>query len=155
MRARILKSVGELDARQWNALLHDDNPFLRHAFLAALEHTGCVGTGTGWEPCYFTLSDAIGLAAAAPAFRKTHSYGEFVFDFAWAQAYARLGSRYYPKLTVAIPFTPATGPRLLVRSDLDQVQVARQLLVEMEHYTAAHSMSSIHALFVDEPARRA
>ncbi len=82
-------------------------PFLRHEFLAALEHTGCVGAGTRLgAAATITLRDEQGLAAAAPAYIKTHSYGEFVFDFAWAQAYARLGRRYYPKLTVAVPFTP-------------------------------------------------
>jgi predicted N-acyltransferase len=119
MKSVVHKSIDELNAREWNALGADRNPFLRHEFFAALEHTGCIGLQTGWDPCYFTLKDSQGLAAAVPAFRKAHSYGEFVFDFAWAQAYSRFGSRYYPKLTVAVPFTPATGPRLLVRADLD------------------------------------
>jgi uncharacterized protein len=155
MRSRVHKSIDELDARQWNSLAGNENPFLRHEFFAALERTQCVGPGTGWDPCFFTLSDKAGLAAAVPAFRKSHSYGEFVFDFAWAQAYARLGSRYYPKLTVAVPFTPATGPRLLVRSGLDYITVAKQLLTEMETYSASHSISSVHALFLDEAARDA
>jgi predicted N-acyltransferase len=155
MQSKVYKSIDELKARDWNALGVDGNPFLRHEFFAALEHTGCIGVTNGWDPCYFTLKDAAGLAAAVPAFRKTHSYGEFVFDFAWAQAYARFGSRYYPKLTVAVPFTPATGPRLLVRSDLDRATVARRLLTEIESYTASHSLSSVHALFLDEPAHQA
>ena len=90
-----------------------------------------------------------------PAFAKSHSYGEFVFDFAWAQAYARFGSRYYPKLTVAVPFTPATGPRLLVRSDLDRVATGLRLLQELETYATSHSLSSVHALFLDEPSHEA
>lgn len=155
MKSSVHKSVDELNAREWNALGGDCNPFLRHEFFAALEHTGCVGTGTGWDPCYFALTDSAGLAAAVPAFRKAHSYGEFVFDFAWAQAYSRFGSRYYPKLTVAVPFTPATGPRLLVRSDLDRGLVARRLLSDMETYAGNHSLSSVHALFLDEPAHQA
>jgi uncharacterized protein len=155
MRSTVHKSIDELNTREWNALGGDGNPFLRHEFFAALEHTGCVGTGTGWDPCYFVLKDSQGLAAAVPAFRKAHSYGEFVFDFAWAQAYSRFGARYYPKLTVAVPFTPATGPRLLVRSDLDQRIVARRLLADIESYTSGHSLSSVHALFLDEPARQA
>ncbi len=84
-----------------------------------------MGPGSGWEPRYLALHDARGLAAAAAAFVKTHSYGEFVFDFAWARAYERVGRRYYPKLTLAAPFTPATGPRLLVRADLDRGAPAR------------------------------
>jgi len=155
MQSRVHKSIDEVNAREWNALGGDTNPFVRHEFFAALEHTDCVGAGTGWDPCYFVLKDAMGLAAAVPAFRKTHSYGEFVFDFAWAQAYSRFGSRYYPKLTVAVPFTPATGPRLLVRSDLDRAVIARRLLTDIESYTTSHSLSSVHALFLDEPAHQA
>ena len=155
MRVSVHKSIDELNAREWNALGGDRNPFLRHEFFAALEHTGCIGIQTGWDPCYFTLRDSQGLAAAVPAFRKAHSYGEFVFDFAWAQAYSRFGSRYYPKLTVAVPFTPATGPRLLVRADLDRSTVARRLLADIEAYTSSHGLSSVHALFLDGSAHLA
>jgi hypothetical protein len=155
MKSAVHKSIDELNAHEWNALGGDRNPFLRHEFFAALEHTGCIGLQTGWDPCYFTLRDSRGLAAAVPAFRKAHSYGEFVFDFAWAQAYSRIGSRYYPKLTVAVPFTPATGPRLLVRADLDRPGVAKRLLADIEAYTSSHSISSVHALFLDEPAHLA
>jgi predicted N-acyltransferase len=153
MRSSIHKSIDELNPQQWNALGGDRNPFLRHEFLAALEHTRCVGGGTGWDPCYITLTDDTGLAAAVPAFIKSHSYGEFVFDFSWAQAYVRLGRHYYPKLTVAVPFTPATGARLLVRTDLDRSAVASRLLTEVETYASSHGLSSVHALFLDEPAR--
>jgi predicted N-acyltransferase len=155
MRSAVHKRIAELDARQWNALNGTNVPFLRHEFLSALEHTGCVGSRTGWEPTYFALSDARGIAAAAPAFAKTHSYGEFVFDFAWAQAYARVGRHYYPKLTIAVPFTPATGPRLLIRSDLDAAVVRKQLINAIEEHSAEHSLSSAHALFLDEPGRLA
>ncbi len=155
MQSKVHKSIDELNAREWNALGGSSNPFLRHEFFAALEHTDCIGLETGWEPRYFTLKDDKGLAAAVPAFRKTHSYGEFVFDFAWAQAYSRFGSRYYPKMTVAVPFTPATGPRLLVRPDLDHGAVASRLLADIEAYTTTRGLSSAHALFLDEPALRA
>ncbi|MDB6088959.1 MAG: hypothetical protein JWN85_1743 [Gammaproteobacteria bacterium] len=155
MRFRVHNSIDELDPRQWNALGGDRHPFLRHEFFAALEHTRCIGAGTGWEPAYLTLADDAGLAAVAPAFIKTHSYGEFVFDFAWAQAYTRVGRRYYPKLTVGVPFTPATGPRLLVRSDLDQALTAARLLKEIEGHASSRGMSSVHALFLDEPGRAA
>ena len=87
------------------------SPFTRYEFLRALEQTGCIGPGTGWQPRYLVLRDAHGPAAAVASFIKSHSYGEFVFDFAWARAYERIGRRYYPKLTVAAPFTPATGPK--------------------------------------------
>lgn len=148
-------SIDALDRGQWNALAAGGNPFVRHEFLAALEHAHCVGAGTGWEPRYLALRDAEGLAGAAAGYLKSHSYGEFVFDFAWAQGYERVGRRYYPKLTLAVPFTPATGPRLLVRPGADQATVAARLLAELEAYAAGHGLSGVHALFLDEPGRAA
>jgi predicted N-acyltransferase len=154
-KAEFRRSILGLSREEWNALAGDDSPFVRHEFLAALELAHCVGRGTGWEPCYVTLSDSRGLAAAAAAFVKTHSFGEFVFDFAWARGYERLGRRYYPKLTLATPFTPATGPRLLVRTGLDTATVAERLLGELEQHATCHGLSGVHALFLDEPARAA
>ena len=151
--AQIHDSIAGLDPAAWNALGAAANPFVRHEFLAALERTGCVGRGSGWVPRYLTLSDDRGLAAAVACFVKTHSYGEFVFDFAWARAYERIGRHYYPKLTVAAPFTPATGPRLLVRPDLEAGAVGARLLAELERHAQADGLSSVHALFLDEPAR--
>ena len=155
MRSRAHKSLESLDPRQWNALGGDRNPFLRHEFLAALEHTGCIGGHTGWDPHYLTVEDDQGLLGAVPAFIKSHSYGEFVFDFSWAQAYTGAGRRYYPKLTIAVPFTPATGSRLLVRPDADVAAVTRRLVKDIETFASSHSISSVHALFLDEPARAA
>ncbi len=153
-RVEFRSSIDELDAHEWNTL-SGAHPFARHEFLAALEHTGCLGPGTGWQPRYLLLRDAQGLAGAAATFVKSHSYGEFVFDFAWAQAYEGLGRRYYPKLTLATPFTPATGPRLLVRPGLDAAGVAAELLGALERDSAAHDLSGVHALFLDERARQA
>jgi uncharacterized protein len=153
--AEFCTSIDGLDPRQWNALAGGDHPFVRHEFLAALEHAACVGAGSGWQPCYLVLRDAHGVAGAAAAFLKSHSFGEFVFDFSWAQAYERLGRRYYPKLTLATPFTPATGPRLLVRAGLDRAAVAGRLLAALERQAAGHGLSGVHALFLDEPARAA
>ena len=96
--------MSQVEAADWNALAGTDCPFLRHEFLAALEQTGCVGTGTGWDPSHLLLHDDQGLAGAVPAYLKSHSWGEFVFDFGWAQAYARHGLNYYPKLLAAVPF---------------------------------------------------
>lgn len=155
MRSAVHKRISDIDAGQWNALNGTQVPFLRHEFFSALEHTGCVGARTGWEPRYTTLSDERGIAAAAPAFAKAHSYGEFVFDFAWAQAYARVGRNYYPKLTVSVPFTPATGPRLLIRPDLDATATAKRLIEAIQEHAAEHDLSSAHALFLDEPGRAA
>ena len=154
-RAQFHRSIEALARHEWNALGAGANPFTRHEFLAALERTRCVGRGTGWEPRYLTLSDARGLAAAAACYVKSHSYGEFVFDFAWARGYERLGRRYYPKLTLAAPFTPATGPRLLVREGPGSEQRAAQLLTELERHAMSHGLSGVHALFVDEAARAA
>jgi len=154
-RAAYHRSIEAIAPSEWNALGAGANPFTRHEFLAALERTRCVGRGSGWEPRYLTLHDAHGLAAAAACFVKTHSYGEFVFDFAWARGYERLGRRYYPKLTLAAPFTPATGPRLLVREGAGHEQRAAQLLVELENHATRHALSGVHALFLDEAARAA
>jgi len=153
VKAAVEQRVAELDPAQWNALSDGSNPFVRHAWLAALETTECVGPGTGWLPAAITLSDARGLAAAAPAYLKQHSYGEFVFDFSWAQAYARAGLAYYPKLIVAVPFTPATGPRLLVRPDLPHEATAAALLAAIEDYVVTRGLSTAHVLFPDERAR--
>jgi hypothetical protein len=151
LRVDIHQSIASLDPAGWNALATGGNPFLRHEFLSALEHGECIGPGTGWSPFIVALHDARGLAAAAPAWLKNHSYGEFVFDFAWAQAYARHGLAYYPKLVVAAPFTPATGPRLLVRGDLPRDLVAPQLIQALADAATRRGLSSVHALFV-EPA---
>jgi uncharacterized protein len=155
MLARQHTSIDQLDPQAWNALAGTEVPFLRHEFLAALEHTGCVGPGSGWTPAYITLHDAAGLAAAAPAFIKSHSYGEFVFDFSWAEAYTHFGRNYYPKLSVCVPFTPATGARLLVRPDLAASLVRRRLIKAIEDVITESRISSAHALFFDEPDREA
>lgn len=153
MQIELVARVDELPAVEWNALGDGRDPFTRHEFLATLERTGCVGGETGWTPCFVTLRDARGLAAGAPGWLKTHSYGEFVFDFAWAQAYARHRLAYYPKLVIAVPFTPATGPRLLVRQDLPRGEVAARLLGAIESVVAEQSLSSAHLLFPDEADR--
>lgn len=155
MKLAVHSSIDQIDPRQWNALAGAAQPFLRHEFLAALEHAHCVGGQRGWQPCPLTLSDEHGLAAAAAVFLKDNSFGEFVFDFAWAEAYARHGLRYYPKLTLAVPFTPATGPRLLVRAGLDHGALAAQLLEALNDLAHASQCSSAHALFLTPADREA
>jgi predicted N-acyltransferase len=147
------RGIAEFDAREWNALNTAAAPFLRHEFLATLEQTGCVGAATGWLPAPIVIRDAKGIAAAAPAYLKSHSYGEFVFDFSWAQAYARFGLSYYPKLVIGVPFTPATGPRLLVRPGLDVVVMKAQLIAQIVETAQQHGCSSVHALFADQTDR--
>ena len=155
MRTSISTSISHIDPAAWDALEAGGSPFLRHAFLATLEQTGCVGGDTGWYPAPITLHDRHGLAAAAPAYVKTHSYGEFVFDFAWAQAYARYGLEYYPKLIIGVPFTPVGGARLLVRPDLDGSKVRAQLIAAIREFAESRNLSSVHGLFVNESDREA
>ncbi len=134
MRVQVerLASLSAVEAAAWNALA-GDSPFLKHEFLFALEQSGCVGDGTTWQPCYLVARDADGLAGALPLFIKYDSHGEFVFDWGWADAYERAGRNYYPKLVAAIPFTPATGQRLLLRDGLESGVAAALLDAAREH----------------------
>ena len=144
--AQIAESVSALDAGQWDALNRAANPFVGHAFLTALEESGSVGAGTGWSPAPIIIRDADGeLAGALPAYLKSHSQGEYVFDHAWADAYERAGGRYYPKLQIAAPFSPVPGPRLLARDD----ETALKLLRAAESVVLQNGLSSAHATFVD------
>ena len=114
--ARISDGVSAIPAADWDACAGAANPFVGHTFLSILEESGSVGPGTGWQPLPIIVDGADGRpAAVAPAYAKSHSQGEYVFDHAWADAWERAGGNYYPKLQVAAPFTPAPGPRLLLR----------------------------------------
>jgi predicted N-acyltransferase len=144
---RELHSIDEVPAADWNALEGTGCPFLRHEFLAALEHAGCVGKRTGWTPAYLAATEQGRLVAATPAYRKSHSWGEFVFDFGWAQAYERHGLAYYPKLICAVPFSPINSPRLLFAPGRRDLQ--RLLIQELQDRCAWESASSAHALFID------
>lgn len=141
-RIRIIDSIHDVPAQQWDALAGDD-PFLSHAFLGALESTGCVGADTGWAPCHLLLERGNRVAAAMPLYMKTHSYGEYVFDWAWADAYQRHGLRYYPKLVSAVPFTPVTGSRLLAADAADR----RHLIDGALEFASRAQLSSMHCLF--------
>src|SRR5882757_4095074 len=113
---RIIDRIAEIPADSWDACAGADNPFLSHAFLDALEESGSATAETGWLPQHLALEDAGGqILGVAPLYLKGHSYGEYVFDHGWADAYERAGGRYYPKLQVAVPFTPVPGPRLMLR----------------------------------------
>lgn len=140
---RIVESLGAIPASLWDALV-GDYPFLRHAFLRALETSGCVGKSAGWEPRFITLWHADALLGAMPLYRKTHSYGEYVFDWAWADAYARHGLAYYPKLVCAVPFTPVAGPRLLAPTPT----LRRALIDAALDDAKASGASSLHCLFL-------
>ena len=114
---RAADAIAAIPAAAWDACAGDDNPFVRHAFLAALEASGCATAESGWTPSHLVAEDETGrVVACAPVYLKSHSYGEYVFDWGWAEAWTKAGRRYYPKLQCAVPFTPVTGPRLLVHS---------------------------------------
>lgn len=150
----ICEEPSALPALAWDNLLAEQaspTPFMRHAFLAALHASGSAKASTGWQPCYLLLRDQDALVAACVLHAKTHSWGEYVFDFSWAQAFQRHGRRYYPKLVGAIPFTPVAGTRLLARD-----APARSALIEaIEGFARKAKVSSVHCLFVDEQDRRA
>jgi uncharacterized protein len=153
--AREYSSIDALPAAQWNALAGTGCPFLRHEFLAALEHNGCVDPSNGWTTAHIALLDGGKLVAAAPAYYKAHSWGEFVFDFAWAQAYERNGLRYYPKLVCAVPFSPINSPRLLLDPALPAEPLRTQLIAELIARCSARNLSSAHALFISDTERQA
>lgn len=145
LEIRVIPRLANIPAADWNRILPSDaGPFLQHSFLSLLEETNCVYTATGWEPAHLALygkDDA--LLGVMPLYLKTHSYGEYVFDWSWAEAYSQHGLAYYPKALSATPFTPATGSRLLAQSDL-----YRQLLVRgLVQFLEKLQLSSAHALF--------
>lgn len=129
-----------------------DNPFVSHEFLLALEESRCIGGRSGWSPAYLLVEEGNGqILAAAPSFLKSHSQGEYVFDHGWADAYERAGGRYYPKLQVAAPFTPATGPRLLVADTPGADEARAALIAGLEALRAQTQSSSVHVTFAQEP----
>jgi predicted N-acyltransferase len=142
VKLHVATSLADVDPLAWNRLAGDD-PFLQHAFLHALHDTGCACPDTGWTPQYLLLHDAGALAGAMPLYLKTHSYGEYVFDWAWADAYQRHGLAYYPKLLGAIPFTPVVGRRILAGE-----AAHRDILIAGALELAGHGgISSLHVLF--------
>jgi predicted N-acyltransferase len=151
-QARLLRSIAEVEASEWNALVGSAaQPFLRHEFLLALEEAGCTTPKTGWTPEHVIARDAEGrLAGALPLYRKSHSRGEFVFDFSWANAYAQHGLRYYPKLISAVPFTPVSGPRLLLAPALDAQATRAALIRAVAEHARGEGLSSWHVLFPTE-----
>ena len=161
---RFVNSIHHIGQAQWNTLSNTDNPFLRFEFLAALEDCQCIDStasstvlNSGWIPHYAILeNDQQQALAIAPVFKKLHSYGEYVFDWAWADAYQRHGLRYYPKLVWAIPFTPSTGPRIISQGDHQQLlryhqQIAEGLTAECQQ----HNFSGWHCLFPNQSIQQA
>ncbi|MCG6974920.1 MAG: GNAT family N-acetyltransferase [Acidiferrobacterales bacterium] len=144
---QLAKNIETVDAEQWNRLAGDQNPFLRHEFLLALEQTGCVGDGTAWQPRHLLLIEKGTLVGAVPLYLKYDSYGEYVFDWAWANAYQQNGLSYYPKLVAAVPFTPVTGSRMLANPGEHQDTIRRQLIEAALALANSLNVSSLHWLF--------
>jgi uncharacterized protein len=149
MQARFVDGVARIAAAQWDRFAGRDHPFVTHRFLSLLEASGCVGPGTGWTPCPLVLERAGRPLAVVPVYLKSHSWGEYVFDFAWARAYQRAGLRYYPKLVVAVPFSPVTGPRLLAAPDADRTGLVRAAAAALAARAQDLGASSVHWLFAE------
>jgi uncharacterized protein len=147
-RIEWLKRIADVPAAQWNALLSVDHPFLRHEFLHALEASGSLRADLGWRAQHLLLWKGAQLVAAAPCYLKTNSHGEFVFDWSWAEAWERAGRRYYPKLLCAVPYSPVTGPRLLVANDDDGVELREGLLKALMQRCADEGWSGAHINFL-------
>jgi uncharacterized protein len=152
---KTLNGMSAIAADDWDACAGSGNPFLRHAFLSALEDSGSVTDETGWIPRHLVVEAPDGrIEACAPLYLKTHSYGEYIFDWGWADAYERAGGRYYPKMQCAVPFTPVPGQRLLVNKNATAAQrseLQRILLSGMIRVADQLKVSSAHITFCDEP----
>ena len=144
------RSMRSIDAGQWNRMVDPDNPGLRHEMLLAFEESGCCCPESGWTPCHLTAHRDGNLIGGAPCYLKTHSYGEFVFDWAWANAYQRHGLSYYPKLLVAVPFTPVGGQRLLHHLDYDEELIRKSIAKALPAVATELKASSVHCIFCTE-----
>jgi predicted N-acyltransferase len=152
---KVVSSIRRIDAAAWDACAGAGNPFVSYAFLSALEDSGSVSPENGWAPQHLVLEDDGRVVGCAPLYLKNHSYGEYIFDWGWAQAYERAGGRYYPKLQCAVPFTPATGPRLLVAETTPQREELQRALADgMMELARQLKVSSVHVTFATEAEHR-
>jgi predicted N-acyltransferase len=148
IHACVIEHIDDVSASEWNRLAGAEQPFLRHEFLAALEHQHCVGGNTGWRPLHVIARDGAGrLVGAMPLYLKQHSWGEFVFDWSWAEAYREHGLAYYPKVVCAVPFTPVSGARLLTAPDSERSLIVARLFETAEEVAREAGASSLHLLF--------
>ena len=151
MKITIVDELAAIDQQAWNRLITDNNPFLKHQFLSALERHHCVSKECGWQPQHIVIHDDNNqLIAASPLYIKSHSHGEFVFDWAWAEAYQRNHMVYYPKLVSAIPYTPMTGQRLLISPEVNSDELGKLLIEATIELAQASNYSSVHWLFPPE-----
>ena len=149
LQVQLVQGIGQIDAQLWDACVGPDQPFLSHAFLSALEDSGSASQRTGWLPLHLVVEAGGELIGCAPMYLKSHSYGEYVFDWGWANAYERAGGTYYPKLQVSVPFTPVPGPRLLLRPEVGAP--ARGMLAHALVSAAEQlNVSSLHVTFCRE-----
>lgn len=153
LRIELVSSIGEIDASRWDALTGDDDPFVEHAFLHALETSESVGPSAGWQPVHVTAWRGDTLVGALPLYAKDNSWGEFIFDFGWARAAQRAGIPYYPKLVSMAPFTPATGRRILIAPGEDEAAITAALLTGARAAAEELGASSIHLLFMTRDER--
>lgn len=147
---KLKQSIIDIDKKEWNNLIGDNNPFLEYEFLKALEVSKSVGKVSGWIPYFLTYYDNDKLIGAVPMYLKYNSYGEYIFDWNWANLYNQIGIHYYPKLTIAIPFTPATTPKILIHPNYSFNEVADNLIENIIKIGKALKISSIHWLFTTE-----
>ncbi|MDG6773059.1 GNAT family N-acetyltransferase [Thiomicrorhabdus sp. ZW0627] len=149
-RIEFHKRINEIPASEWNALVSDNNPFIRYEFLDALEEHRCVSPEFGWLPHHMSVRQNGNLVAAMPLYEKHNSYGEFVFDHSWADAWQRIGLPYYPKLVTSIPYSPVTGPRLLVSENHRKEPLQSLLVEQVQQYCLSHGFSGWHCLFANQ-----
>jgi predicted N-acyltransferase len=150
MKFKSFHSIKEIDKGLWDSLDNQSFPFCSWNFLSALEESGSIGERTGWYPLYITLTDDNGLVGALYLFIKSNSYGEYIFDWAWADAWQKAGIPYFPKLTSAVPFTPATGPKILIRDSEKKQFISKQLLKECLRLAEKLNIQTTHFLFIPE-----
>ncbi|MDP8999893.1 MAG: GNAT family N-acetyltransferase, partial [Myxococcota bacterium] len=152
---RVLQRVRDVPRQKWDALIGEDSsPFVQWTWLDMLEETGCVGAETGWMPAHLSVWRGDELVCVAPSYIKGNSEGEFVFDWNWAELADRLGVRYYPKVVVAVPFTPATGDRVLVAPGMDRAEATRIVAQGARQWCQRLGASSVHVLFPRENEAR-
>ncbi len=143
-------SINDLDKTEWNSLIGNNNPFIEYEFFKALEVSKSVGKGTGWIPKYLCYYKDDKLVGAIPIYIKNNSYGEYIFDWSWASAYSQAGLKYYPKMTISVPFTPATGKRILINPEYNYLEIADDLVSTLIKLAQSLNVSSINWLFIEK-----